>query len=245
MDRKYFHSGSSLLFHHFNGIFQWTKVFKLSDCWQCLGSLESRLWESLLFKLFIYCPLDQHSWEGGDNKRCLLIINAWGALECILPLRVVRCWDKMTELVYICLNELGFPGGSDGKQSACNVGDPGLISGSGISLGEGNGYPLQYSCLAWRMPKIEEPGRLKSMGSQRVQHNSATKTFTFFTGSVIDCSWPWKSMTMDRVALCTRGCPWSRWQLSTVHWQPSQYLGQQILPWRAIWESHLYVYFNI
>ena len=53
----------------------------------------------------------------------------------------------MAELVYICLNELGFPGGSGGKQSACNVGDPGLISGSGISLGEGNGYPLQYSCL--------------------------------------------------------------------------------------------------
>ena len=147
MDRKYFHSGSSLLFHHFNGIFQWTKVFKLSDCWQCLGSLESRLWESLLFKLFIYCPLDQHSWEGGDNKRCLLIINAWGALECILPLRVVRCWDKMTELVYICLNELGFPGGSDGKQSACNAGGPGLISGLGRSPGEGNGNPLQYSSL--------------------------------------------------------------------------------------------------
>ena len=147
MDRKYFHSGSSLLFHHFKGIFQWTKVLKLNDCWQCLGSLESRLWESLLFKLFIYCPLDQHSWEGGDNERCLLIINAWGALECLLPLRVVWCWEKMAELVYICLNELGFPGGSDGKQSACNVGDPGLISGSRISLGEGNGYPLQYSCL--------------------------------------------------------------------------------------------------
>ena len=41
----------------------------------------------------------------------------------------------------------GFPGGSDGKESACNAGDPGSIPGSGRSSGEGNGYPLQYSCL--------------------------------------------------------------------------------------------------
>ena len=38
----------------------------------------------------------------------------------------------------------GFPGGSDGKASACNVGDPGSIPGSGRSPGEGNGNPLQY-----------------------------------------------------------------------------------------------------
>ena len=39
---------------------------------------------------------------------------------------------------------LGFPGGSDGKESACNAGDPSLIPGSGISPGEGIGYPPQY-----------------------------------------------------------------------------------------------------
>ena len=41
----------------------------------------------------------------------------------------------------------GFPGGSDGKESACNAGDPGLIPGSGRSLREGNGNPFQYSGL--------------------------------------------------------------------------------------------------
>ena len=41
----------------------------------------------------------------------------------------------------------GFPGGSDGKGSACNAGDLGLIPGSGRSAGEGNGNPLQDSCL--------------------------------------------------------------------------------------------------
>ena len=43
--------------------------------------------------------------------------------------------------------ELGFLGGSNGKESACNAGDLGLIPGSGRFLGEGNGNPLQYSCL--------------------------------------------------------------------------------------------------
>ena len=41
----------------------------------------------------------------------------------------------------------GFPGGSDGKDSACNAGDLGLIPGLGRSPGEGHGNPLQYSCL--------------------------------------------------------------------------------------------------
>ena len=41
----------------------------------------------------------------------------------------------------------GFPGGSEVKASACNAGDLGSIPGSGRSPGEGNGNPLQYSCL--------------------------------------------------------------------------------------------------
>ena len=44
-------------------------------------------------------------------------------------------------------NIMGFLGGSDGKESACNVGILDLIPGSGRSPGEGNGNPLQYSCL--------------------------------------------------------------------------------------------------
>ena len=43
--------------------------------------------------------------------------------------------------------ELNFPGSSDGKESACNVGDMGLIPGLGRSPGGGHGNPLQYSCL--------------------------------------------------------------------------------------------------
>ena len=57
--------------------------------------------------------------------------------------------------VYLQLDAsiLGFPDGSDGKESTCNAGDPGSIPGSGRSPGEKNGYPLQYSCLENSMDK--------------------------------------------------------------------------------------------
>ena len=61
------------------------------------------------------------------------------------------------------------PGGSDGKASAYNVGDLGSIPGSGRSPGEGNGN--HSSTLAWKIPWTEEPGRLQSMGSQKVRHD--------------------------------------------------------------------------
>ena len=48
---------------------------------------------------------------------------------------------------FSCTDLLGFPGHSDGKESARNMGDLGSIPESGRSPGEGNGSPLQYSCL--------------------------------------------------------------------------------------------------
>ena len=57
---------------------------------------------------------------------------------------------KMLEYQWQIMNPekgLGFPGGLDGKAPACKVGDLGSIPGSGRSPGEGNGNPLQYSCL--------------------------------------------------------------------------------------------------
>ena len=62
------------------------------------------------------------------------------------------------------MRSLDFPGGSDSKASAYNTGDLGLIPGLGRSLGEGNGNPLQCSCL--EDPLDGEPGGLQSMGSQ-------------------------------------------------------------------------------
>ena len=75
--------------------------------------------------------------------------------------------------------ELGFPGGSDSKESAHNV---------GWSLSQGD--PLEkevatYSgILAWRIPWTEEPGRLQSTGLQRVRHNWETNTHTHAVADV-------------------------------------------------------------
>ena len=90
---------------------------------------------------------------------------------------------------------MGFPGGSYGKESACNVGDPGSIPGSGRSLGEGHGNPLQYSCLenpmdggAWWAPihgveKSQDTTELLTHSSVRCQRRhlvvlTATATAT-------------------------------------------------------------------
>ena len=115
------------------------------------------------------------------------------------------------------VHQRGFPGGSDGKESACSAGDPSSIPGLGRSPGEGKGNPLQYfrpenpmeggawqttvhgvaksqtrlsdltftfhfhalekemathsSVLAWRIPGMERPGGLPSVGSHRVGHD--------------------------------------------------------------------------
>ena len=64
---------------------------------------------------------------------------------------------------------MGFPGGSDGKESAYSVGDWGVIPGSERSLEERNA--THSSILAWGILWTEEPGKLHSMGSQRKGHD--------------------------------------------------------------------------
>ena len=67
------------------------------------------------------------------------------------------------------LNVQEFPRGSDGKASACNAGDLGLIPGAGGSPGEGNGNPLQYSCLENPTDRGAWPATVH--GWQRVGHD--------------------------------------------------------------------------
>ena len=69
----------------------------------------------------------------------------------------------------MCKFMWGFPGGSGGKESACNVRDTGSNPGSERFPGEGNGYPLRYSCLANLMNR--GAWRFMYMGSQRVGHD--------------------------------------------------------------------------
>ena len=64
---------------------------------------------------------------------------------------------------------LGFPGGSDSKESSCNTGDLGLITRSRRSPGKG--MATHSSIPAWRILWTGEPGWLQSMGLQRVGHD--------------------------------------------------------------------------
>ena len=67
------------------------------------------------------------------------------------------------------MRALGFPGGSAGKEPACNVGDLGSIPGLGDPLEKE--MATHSSVLAWRVPGTLEPGGLPSMGLRRVGHD--------------------------------------------------------------------------
>ena len=77
---------------------------------------------------------------------------------------------------------MGFPGNSDGKESACNAGNLDLIPGSGRSPGEGNGNPLQYSCLgnsmdrgAWRATVHGVPKESDTTEQLSTAHHKGTE----------------------------------------------------------------------
>ena len=116
--------------------------------------------------------------RAGHPRSCL----KYGTMEEKQPLpeTLVTSKKKKRDILYLLLSvrppifpwysliSQSFPGGSDGKASAYNAVDPGSIPGLGRYLEEGNGNPLQYSCLENPM---EEPGMLRSMGSQRIGHD--------------------------------------------------------------------------
>ena len=127
------------------------------------------------------------------------INNAWTEREKSVPSRApgtlicIRCLQKFKSdrllsvpriirwLKYGWINPFwGFPGGLDGKESALNAGDPGSIPGSGRSPGEGNGNPLQYSCLENPMDRGAWQAAVHGVqGVQKSQTYLSDITFTF------------------------------------------------------------------
>ena len=100
------------------------------------GRKESDLteWLTLLKTSLVVQWLRLHASTAGETG----YIRGWG------PKIPYASWCNKKKIKF---DILGFPGGSNGEESACNVGDLGSISESGGTPGEGNGYPLQYSWL--------------------------------------------------------------------------------------------------
>ena len=124
---------------------------------------------------------------------------------------------------------LGFPYGSDGKESACNAEDPGSIPGSGRSPGEWNGNPLQYSCLENSMDKEAWRATVHGIAENQTRLN--------------DCHFTSRGLVKVRqvVSMCTSEslCPPSNPRTSTSQWT----LEGSCLPggdWLrdARWEGH-------
>ena len=83
--------------------------------------------------------------------------------------------------IFLCVHiiTLSFPGGSDGKESACNVGDLSLIPGSGKPSGEGNDYPLQYSFLKNSMDRGAWRATVHGVAKSRTQLTNTPKETAF------------------------------------------------------------------
>ena len=83
-----------------------------------------------------------------------------------------------------------FPGGSDGKESACKAGDLGSVPGLGRSPGGGHGSPLQYSCLENPHGRgVWQACPWGRMGSQRVRHDGETNTAQHISLLWLDMRW--------------------------------------------------------
>ena len=117
----------------------------------------------------------------------------------------------------------GFPGRSDGKESACNAKDLDLISGSGRSPGGRNGYPFQYSCLENPMGWAAWQATVHWVTKRRDWSTNTSWGWMEGGSSVIRTSWIWE------------GSNWSRAWVQHFIWWMGDWVG-----WReSIWETYI------
>ena len=132
----------------------------------------------------------------------------WGLLPSP-PGSTIMVWVFITSFSSVAVS----PGGSDGKESACNVGDLGLIPGLGRSCGEGNSYPLQYSVLQDSMDRKAWQATVYGVSkSQTWLSDFHTHTLTpslSYTQTTNSLSWDesiyiWTGRNIDSVPLILR-----------------------------------------
>ena len=132
-----------------------------------------------------------------------------------LSMRMISCLK--------CYQQHWFPGGSDSKASAHNVGDPGLIPGLGSSPGEGNGNPLQYSCLENSMDGGAWWARVHGVAKSWTRLSNFTFTFHIHLPismvlATLPQSWNWSSsFQMAELRLQSRSLNPVLFQLSPAY----------------------------
>ena len=126
---------------------------------------------------FTWCPVSsllKNKWPAQDDSYPKIYILRW---QILLPfsvkfqLRKIP-WKIWWQVFLFTIEE--FAGGSDSKESICSVGDPGSILGAVGSPGEGNGNPLQYSCLENSMDRGAWPATVHQAVKSRTQLNDLT-----------------------------------------------------------------------
>ena len=103
-------------------------------------------------------------------------------------------------------NSAGFPGSSAGKESTCNAGDPGSISGSGRSPEEGIGYPLQYSWASLVAQMVKNPAAMQETWVPSLGWKDSLEETMATHSSILAWKIPWteepgglQSMGLQRV----------------------------------------------
>ena len=92
---------------------------------------------------------------------------------------------------------MGFPDSSVGKESACNVGDPGLVPGLGRSAGEGMGYPLQYSWTSFVAQLVKNPPAMQETWVRSLGWEDPMEKGTATHPSILAWRIPWTIQSME------------------------------------------------
>ena len=140
-------------------IFSITELFYRPQdlCTVCLESPTAfaHNWHFLLFQVLVYLPLFSsdhpiHREDASPYPHFAAVCRfayLFSVLFSGITLKTITMWRHFKFILIWTIQMAGFPGGSLDKESACNAGIPTSVSWLGRSPGEGNGNPLQYSCL--------------------------------------------------------------------------------------------------
>ena len=230
-------------------IFQFS--FSLTSSFLPLQSERTLCMISIFFNL-LRLPLWTNVWFILKNVPCPFEKIAYSALVGlgVLYMSVWSSWPSVVQVFYFLIDPLsrcsiqhwrwdievamccyravyfslrGFPGGSEGKASTCNVGDPGSIPGLGRSPGEGNGNPPQYSCLENPMdsPRGAWQATVHRVTKSRTRLSDYTFTF-YFSLQSCEC---WLHLSGSSVIwyICLSHCyislkNWQDYTLGNYYW---------------------------